>query len=558
MLASLTIKNIVLIDHLVIEFDRSLSALTGETGAGKSILLDSLGLALGARADSGLVRHGTDKASVIAEFDLMPKHRVFKILEENDVESDGGQFIVRRTLTNDGRSKAYINDQPISIGLLKQIGVHLVEIHGQFDTHNLLDSKYHLGLLDDYGTDPIALEKLKTLWQSWQEQKNLYQEKRAAIEKARADEEYFRTSLEDLDRLDPKENEEESLSTLRERLMKREQFVESLGQANEGLSEIENIMGSVWRAVEKLGEDGIAIQSSLDAVNAEVQEVSHNIQSTLSDIENSEYSLSEIDDRLFALKAQARKFNCSINDLPQKRDEIAQLLNDIEGEDDNLNALEKQVKEARENYKNQAVKITQIRQDKAMQMADLVMKELAPLKLDKARFVVQIEEKAEENWNASGMDQVQFLIATNPGSAPGPLSKVASGGEMARFTLALKVILAEVGSAGTLVFDEVDTGIGGATASAVGERLAKLAAGHQILVVTHSPQVAAMASHHYIVSKQGEKDLKTQITHLRAFESRQDEIARMLSGAEITKEAQAAAVKLLETAPDYKKQKTAA
>jgi len=550
MLASLSIKNIVLIDKLLINYQTGLSALTGETGAGKSILLDSLGLALGARADSGLVRHGTDKASVTAEFDIAPTHLVFDFLENNDFDiDDKSSFIVRRTLTHDGRSKAYINDQPVSAGLLKQAGEFLVEIHGQFDTHKLLDAKYHCGLLDDYMDAPKEIKAMRAAWHVWHEKRSALEEKRAAMMKAREDQEFYRAALEDLDRLEPKEGEEAHLTSLRSRLMKREQYLEGLNEASTHIEEIESLMGQVWRAIDRLGDEGAAIQKAVDATNAELQEASSHITDTLSDIENAEYSLTEIDDRLFALKAQSRKHGCAIDDLPQKRDEIAALLDAIESEDDTFNALQKEVIETRENYVSAAQKIREMRTKSADKMAKLVMVELAPLKLDKARFVVDFTALDENAWNENGMDKIQFLIATNPGSAPGPLSKVASGGEMARFMLALKVVLAEVGGAGTLVFDEVDTGIGGATASAVGERLARLSQKHQILVVTHSPQVAAMAAHHLIVSKAGGDDIKTTISPLNEQAARQEEIARMLSGAEITTEARAAANKLLDYDP---------
>ncbi|NQZ14768.1 MAG: DNA repair protein RecN [Alphaproteobacteria bacterium] len=559
MLANLSIKNIVLIDQLSIPFESGFSALTGETGAGKSILLDSLGLALGARSDSGLVRRGEDKASVTATFDLSPDHPVFNYLQEQEIDVDGSELIVRRTLTKDGRSKAYINDEPVSAALLKRVGALLVEIHGQFDTHQLLDSKYHRGLLDEYGVPQEKQGALSKAWDTWHERLIAFEEKRAAMEKAREDEEYFRSALEDLDRLSPEEGEEEKLSSLRERLMKREQFLDGLNNASSGIAEIESLMGNVWRALEPIGNEASSIQSAVDSANAELQEASHQISSILSDLENNEYSLTEIDDRLFALKNQARKHDCSVDELSMKRDEIADLLSAIEDQDDTLHALEKEVSQVRESYKKIAEEVRQLRQKAAKEVAGLVMQELAPLKLDKARFVVGVEPKEESAWNANGMDSVQFLIATNPGTEPGPLNKVTSGGEMARFMLALKVVLAEVGAAGTLVFDEVDTGIGGATASAVGERLSRLASKCQILVVTHSPQVAAMASHHLIVSKGGnEGAFKTSIDRLSEHEKRQEEIARMLSGAEITVEARAAAGKLIEAGKKPQNQKSAA
>lgn len=551
MLASLIIKNVVLIDQLTINFADNLCALTGETGAGKSILLDSLGLALGARGDAGLVRHGEEQASVTADFDLPANHPVYALLKENDIHSEG-EIILRRVLGKDGRSKAFINDQPISINLLKNIGDSLVEIHGQFDAQNLLNPVYHIGMLDEYGGLSGELSAVRKNWQDWKILEKKLIDMRNNIDRARADEDYFRKSLEDLDRLSPQYGEEEKLSSLREKLMRREQIFENLREAETGIEEIENIAGNVWKFLNRLGAEGAAAVTAMDRVNSEIQEVSAAFQTISSDIENSEYSLEEIDDRLFGLKAQARKHSCSIDELPNKREEIASALDAIENQDSHLSALMRDNDKARGIFQKSAEKLSKARQIAAKKMAELVMHELKPLKLDKARFEVSIENLPDERWNENGMDKVQFLIATNPGAVAGPLNKIASGGELSRFTLALKVILAEIGEAQTLVFDEVDSGIGGATAAAVGERLAKLAQHKQILVVTHSPQVAAMATHHWIVSKSGSKEIKTNIAQLLQIIDRQEEIARMLAGAEISNEARAAAAKLLEASSKNK------
>ena len=545
MLASLTIKNVVLIDQLKIEFHKGLCALTGETGAGKSILLDALGLALGARSDSGLVRKGTDQASVTAEFIVAKDSDILTFLGSQELESSP-ELILRRLVTKEGRSRGFINDQPVSATLLKKIGDMLVEIHGQFETQSLLHPRVHRGLVDDYGTPSEDLHKLADLWQAWKESKAELARRQNKLVQARDDEAYYRSSLEDIDALSPKEGEEESLSLLRDRLMRREQILENLNIAETGITEIENLSASLWRALEKLGDEGKGAVAAMDRTNAEMQEVVAALQNISSDLENSEYSLQEIDDRLFALKAQARKHGCSIDELPQKREEISAALTAIENQDSDLAELMLQVEKYKKNYQRQAEKISRIRQKSSKKLSDFVMRELPPLKLDKARFEINIEALLEENWNALGMDSVQFLVATNPGAAAGPLNKIASGGEMARFMLALKVVLAEVGVAGSLVFDEVDSGVGGATAAAVGERLARLAEHRQILVVTHSPQVAAMAAHHWIVTKDGQESVQTNIIPLFDPPERQEEIARMLAGAEITEEARAAAGKLLE------------
>lgn len=545
MLASLTIKNVVLIDQLTIDFNAGLCALTGETGAGKSILLDSLGLALGARSDVGLVRHGTDAAIVTVSFDLPVDHPALSFLSSQDLDVDT-TLILRRSVTNEGRSKAFINDQPVSVTLLKQVGEMLVEIHGQFDTQNLLNPKYHAGLLDEYAGHKFLLSALKINWDDWKDKERKLIQARESMDKARSDEEYYRTSLEDIDALSPKENEEKSLTALRNRLMRRDKILENLNIAEVGLNDIEGLSGSVWRSLEAIGDDAKEATEAMDRVNAEIQEVVASLQALSAEIENSEYSLTEIDDRLFALKAQARKHNCSIDDLQKKRDEIAQALDAIENQDGDLVELMRQVEVAKENYSNKAIKLSNSRKKEAKKLAQLIMVELPPLKLEKARFEVCVEDLAEDNWNVQGMDKVQFLVATNPGAEAGQLNKVASGGEMARFMLALKVVLSEVGTACALIFDEVDSGVGGATAAAVGERLERLANGRQILVVTHSPQVAAMAKHHWIVQKSGKNKVTTNIIPLSGKSERQEEIARMLAGAEITKEARAAAAKLLE------------
>ena len=545
MLASLTIKNVVLIDQLTIDFERGLCALTGETGAGKSILLDSLGLALGGRSDSALVRKGEEQASVIATFSISEKHEVLGFLKEQDLEGDT-ELILRRSISADGRSKAFINDQPVSVGLLKDVGDMLVEIHGQFDTQSLLNPKTHRGMLDDYGVDAKDKSGVVNAWTNWHALERKREDALSNLQQAREEEAFLRTSLEDLDQLEPKEGEEEKLSTLRERLMKREQYLDALNTARTAIEEAEGAMGQGWRALERLGDEATEMNAGLDRASAELQEVLSGIASFSSDLEDSEYSLSEIDDRLFALKAQARKHGCTIDQLQAKRHDLAGRITMIQLQDDIIEELTHEVVKAKAAYVTQAQKVTTARKNAAVKLNKLVAKELPPLKMDKARFEVSVEGLEEEEWGPHGMERVQFLVATNPNSAAGPLNKIASGGEMARFMLALKVVMAEVGVAGTLVFDEVDSGIGGATADAVGERLARLADSRQILVVTHSPQVAARAAYHWIVAKGGKKDVRTDVIALPDMDKRREEIARMLSGATITEEARAAANKLLE------------
>ena len=547
MLAGLTIKNVVLIDHLSVQFERGLCALTGETGAGKSILLDSLGLALGARSESGLVRKGEVAANVSAEFDIPAAHPVFAYLKEKGVEAES-PLILRRSVSSDGKSRAFINDHPVSVSLLKDIGEMMVEIHGQFDTQTLLNPRVHRGIVDEYAGASNEAQKTAASWYGWQNAVQALADKKQEMERARAEETYLRAALEQLDDLSPKEGEEEKLAALRARLMKREQHIENYKNAYQGSEQALSVLNGVWKALERSGEGGSDVAKALDRAMVELQEVSTGVQSLLSTLEDSEYSLPEIDDRLFALKAQARKHACAPDELPAKRDELAALLRAIDTQGDTLAALEKEALKARKDYESAAKTLSDKRRKAAAQLDRLVAKELPPLKLDKARFETGIETLPETEWGADGMDRVQFLVATNPGAAAGPLNKIASGGEMARFMLALKVVLAEVGTAQTLVFDEVDSGIGGATADAVGERLARLSKKRQILVVTHSPQVAAKSGYHAIVVKTGKTNPTTKILPLANANERTEEIARMLSGAEITKEARAQAAKLLEKA----------
>jgi len=543
-LLSMTIKNVVLIDQLTVTFNDGFCALTGETGAGKSILLDSLGLALGGRSESGLVRHGTEQAQVSAVFHVPLSHPVHALLSEQGIDSEE-TLILRRIVKADGGSRAFLNDQPVSAGLLRQTGELLVEIHGQFETQGLLDPKSHRALLDDYAG--IKTKDILQRWQDWRTAQQDLDTAQQTMEKARAEENYLQQALEDLDGLSLKEGEEDTLAALRERLMKRDQTIQSLNLVYETLTEVETMIGTAGRHLEKIGDDGQELLAGLDRSHAEMQEVISGIRNFSSELEENEYSLEDIDERLFTLRGQARKHGCTVDGLFRKREELARQLGMIEAQDDLLATLTKNVESTRATYIKIAQDTSEKRQKAARKLDSLVAKELPPLKLEKAQFITQLEKMEEKDWGGHGMDSVRFLVSTNPGSAPGSLHKIASGGEMARFMLALKVVLAEIGTAGSLVFDEVDSGIGGATASAVGERLARLAQSKQILVVTHAPQVAACAAHHWIVLKDGTKNITTRVIALEKPEDRREEIARMLAGAEISPAARAAADQLLET-----------
>lgn len=553
MLEHLHISNVVLIEKLSLDFAKGLCALTGETGAGKSILLDSLGLAMGARSEARLVRKGEDMASVTASFSLEKPDSFKALAEENGLEING-ELILRRQVNADGRSRAWVNDQPVSITLLKEIGDMLVEYHGQFETHGLLNPKTHQSFLDEYAGLEIELKRLEEYWTSWREAKRELANARAQAEKAKAEEEYIRTSVEDLSALDPQENEEDGLLDQRTRLKNKDQIIQTLRGALEGLiseegaeSRLVQTARLLEKSGDKLGEKGADIISLLDRSIENTREAAGAIENMAHEFDEGGISLEQLEDRLYALRDQARKHGCNVNELPKKLEELAKSLELIDGQETALDELEKKVASARSAYERLADEVSERRKEKANILDELVMKELMPLKLERAVFTTQVITEDEDAWGAKGKDTVCFLVATNPGAEPGPINKIASGGEMARFMLALKVVLAEVGSAQTLVFDEVDTGIGGATADAVGQRLAKLAQYKQILVVTHSPQVAASASTHWIVAKGGDENVTTTVIALDNPEKRREEIARMLAGAQITEEARAAAGKLLET-----------
>ena len=549
MLMNLSIKNVVLIDQLVIEFKHGLCALTGETGAGKSILLDSLGLALGVRAESGFVRNGTDSASVTASFQISENHEAYRILEEADITVDDDMLLMRRVVYNSGKSRAFINDQPVSVGLLKQVGDSLVEIHGQFETQGLLNPQTHRAMLDEYAQ---IKGSLAGVWDDWKNQEQALDDLYKMSERAHREEEYLRISLEDLDKLSPEQGEEGSLATLRERLRHRESVLEGLNAAGAILGNEHDPVQQAWaeldKIAEKCGDDIEGAISALSRASSEIAEADVVIQRISEGLQHKDDNLEEIDDRLYALRMQARKHQCNVDELPELRTEISKQLNMIEHADDVLREQKDKCATARRAYVEHAEKLSQKRQSVAAKLNKLVQKELIPLKLEKARFVTKIELLDEVEWNVHGMDRVRFLVSTNPGREPGPIHKIASGGEMSRFMLALKVVIAQVGSTHSFIFDEVDTGIGGATADAVGERLARLADSKQVLVVTHAPQVAARADNHWIVQKSGKGEVTTDIIPLTSRKERCEEIARMLAGADITVEARAAADKLLDNA----------
>jgi len=549
MLLGLVIRDIVLIERLALAFSPGLTVLTGETGAGKSILLDALGLALGARAEAGLLRAGAAQATVTAEFELPKRHPLRALLEEQGLDVEDN-LLLRRQLAADGRSRAFLNDQPIGVGLLRQIGDSLVEIVGQFEQHGLLDPSTHGEMLDAHGGHDAPGVALA--WKQWQEARQARSTAEAEIAAARRDEEFLRHAADELAGLEPQPGEEAGLAEQRSLMLHRSKLVEAIQAAVEELSGEDGSEQQMNRARRRLDRIADKAQgrldpatAALDRAQAEIADVIQQLDRLARDLDADPRRLEKIEDRLYALRDLARKHNVPVDDLAALRDRIEAQLTRLDDRSGSLARLTKAEAEARQAYIGVGEALSKARGKTAAKLDKAVMAELAPLKLEKARFVTVVDRLEEPQWGPSGLDRVAFEVATNPGSAPGPIGRIASGGELARFLLALKVVLAAEGSAATLVFDEVDSGIGGATAAAVGERLARLAKSRQLLVVTHSPQVAAQGQHHWRVEKSaGKAGSLTQAGRLDASQ-RREEIARMLSGATVSEEARAAADRLL-------------
>ena len=565
MLRDLSIRDVVLIDQLDLEFDAGLGVLTGETGAGKSILLDALGLALGARGDAGLVRAGTEQAVVTASFDAAADGPVATLLAEHGLSCDEDGIVLRRVLGADGRSRAFVNDQPVSVGLQRQIGECLVEIHGQFDSRGLLDPTTHRDALDAFGGHETLRAGVADAHAAAVAARVALETAEADAAEARAHEDTLRAMAEELDALAPVADEEQALADQREMMQHAGYLQEALAAAGlalggadgeEGGAEhgIQLALRALERAAARAGGRFDGALAALDRCAAELGEAMHELNAAAHDIDTDPQALERVEDRLFALRGAARKYGVAVDALPALQADTARRLAALGESGDRLTALAQDLEAARRHYIAAAEALSKARHAAARRLDAAVMRELPPLRLDKARFTTQIERAPESGWGPNGVDRVAFIVATNPGSAPGPLARVASGGELARFMLALRVVLSATGSANVLVFDEVDAGIGGATAAAVGERLARLAqAGdRQVLVVTHSPQVAAVGAAHFHVRKQaagsGRKaGIATQVDRLDRT-ARREEIARMLSGAAVTDEARAAADRLLDGA----------
>lgn len=552
MLIQLSIRDIVLIERLDLSFEKGLSVLTGETGAGKSILLDSLSLALGGRGDGGLVRHGLDKGQVTAVFDVPGQHPVRLLLRENGLDDDG-DLIFRRVQSADGRTKASINDQPVSVQLMRQAGQMMVEIHGQHDDRALVDINAHRTLLDAFTGLTDEVVRLGELYKTWRDAERALKTHKARVEAAAREADYLRASVEELQGLNPRDGEEDELAEQRARMQKSERIAGDIAEACEFLngnaSPVPLIASLVRRLERKSHEAPGLLEETVQLLDTALDNLSNAQMEAEAALRRTEFDpreLERVEERLFGLRAASRKYSVAVAELPALAQKMIADLADLDAGEERLVQLEKVAGEAHAAYDKAARAISAKRQNGAGALADAVMAELPALKLERARFMVNVTADPETA-SAEGIDTVEFHVQTNPGTRPGPIMKVASGGELSRFLLALKVALADRGSAPTLVFDEIDTGVGGAVADAIGQRLKRLSDKVQVLSVTHAPQVAARAATHLLISKgpvEGSDKIATRVATMTP-EHRAEEIARMLSGASVTDEARAAAARLL-------------
>ncbi|WP_277980325.1 DNA repair protein RecN [Sphingomonas phyllosphaerae] len=551
MLTALSIRDVVLIEALELEFGAGLGVLTGETGAGKSILLDALGLALGRRGESGLVRSGASQAVVTASFDAPPAATA--LLADNGLELEPGEaLIIRRIVKADGGSRAFVNDQPASAALLRELGALLVEIHGQHDDRGLLAAAGHRALLDAYArgnTRAVAEAHV-----AWRAAERALEEARDGIAAAQRDREWLEYSVAELVALAPEPGEEETLAERRRSMQRAEKVADDLGAVTDHLDGGDGALTHLRQAarvLERIAEDHPALADALAAVDRALIEGSaaeERLREAAAALLYDPRQLEDDEARLFELRAMARKHRVQPDELAALAGDLAAQLERLNAGEEGLTGLERAVTSARARYEAAAAELTATRAAAATRLDAAVADELAPLKLDAARFRTVVAPLAESDWSAAGRDRVEFEIATNPGAPFAALAKIASGGELSRFILALKVALAQEGGATTMIFDEIDRGVGGAVASAIGERLARLAQATQLLVVTHSPQVAARGATHWLIAKSSDGVVtRTGVRPLDAAE-RREEIARMLSGATVTDEARAQAERLLETA----------
>ena len=557
MLTAISIRDVVLIERLDLTFGPGLTVLTGETGAGKSILLDSLGLALGARADAGLVRAGAAQASVTVGFAPPAGHPILELLAEQGLAADE-EIVLRRVVGKDGKSRAFLNDQPVGVALLRKAGAMLVEMQGQHEQMGLADPATHAGLLDAYGVPAKLRADVTAAWRSWRDAQAALAAAREAIAAAQRDEEWLRHAVDELSSLSPEEGEEQALADERQRLQQGERRAEAIAAALSELTPRDRrnagpaaALRSASRALQRLAptseqnNPAAPAMAALDRAEEALAEAENLLARLAQEAEADPRRLEQTEERLFALRAAARKHGVAVVELPNFLAGLRTRLAALDTGTAEISTLEHAAKQANGHFVTAADALTTARKTASGKLERAVAKELPPLRLEKARFAVSLSALAETDWGPGGADAVRFLIATNPGQEPGPLAKIASGGELSRLMLALKVVLSAGSIVPTLVFDEVDSGIGGATAAAVGDRLFRVASDVQVLVVTHSPQVAARGAAHLRVAKTTVKGRAATMVDALAMPERREEIARMLAGETITKAARAAADDLL-------------
>ncbi|RAI31226.1 DNA repair protein RecN [Rhodoplanes serenus] len=554
MLARLSIRDIVLIDRLDLDFGAGLAVLTGETGAGKSILLDAFALALGARGDAALVRNGAEQGQVTAVFEPAADHPVHALLAGNDIATDDA-LILRRVQLADGRTRAFVNDQPVSVQVLKSLGEMLVEIHGQHDARALVDAASHRRLLDAYGGLERETDEVGRLWVARRDAHAALAAQRAEVERAQREADWLRHAVDELTKLAPEPGEETTLAERRTTMMQAEKVADDLRDALAVVSGPQSPVTALAAALRRLErrQGGAAFVApavtAIDAALGALDEARREVEASLAAAAHDPATLERIEERLFALRAAARKHNVAVDSLAALAERHAADLARMDAGAERLAGLEKEAAALAARFDAAAAALSSRRRRAAEALDKAVNAELKPLKLERARFATAIAGEADKP-GPHGIDRVEFHVQTNPGTTPGPLVKVASGGELSRFLLALKVVIADRGSAPTLVFDEIDTAVGGAVADAIGVRLARLGRRVQVIAVTHAPQVAARAGRHLLISKGAldrGKRVATRVAVLDA-DTRREEIARMLSGAEITAEARAAADRLLDAA----------
>lgn len=552
MLVQLSIHNIVLIETLDIHFAAGLTVLTGETGAGKSILLDALSLALGGRGDASLVRHGTDRGQVMAVFDVPISHPARQLIRENGLDEEG-DIILRRVQSSDGRSRVFINDQVASVSLMRSVGRLLVEIHGQHDDRALVDVAMHRQLLDAFGRLEDDVENLRQCYRVWHEREERLQQQRFKVENAAREMDYLRVCVQELEKLDFQVGEENALSLRRADMLKLEKIAADIKEADDLLSGQKSpipVLSNLVRRLERKIPEGQEliepVVKSIDEALCALAIAQEGIEAAMRALDFEPDELERIEERLFALRGFSRKYQVSADELVQLRDKMDAELTDFEEAQNTLTRFEDEAEQAKRNYDTLAQALTIKRRETAKHLSESVMAELPALKLEKAEFIVEIQTDVERR-SAEGCDRIEYWVRTNPGTHAGPMLSVASGGELSRFLLALKVVLSDRGSAPTLIFDEIDTGAGGAVAAAIGQRLQRLSEKIQVFAITHAPQVASKAHSHFLISKIESHVKGRSVTAIHKMEKheRAEEIARMLAGEQITDEARAAAQKLL-------------